>query len=217
MEELSRRQRERLVREEDIVSAAEKVFSQKGYEAASMDEIAKEAEFTKRTLYQYFENKEELYYAVLLKGFKRLATYMADASENQPTGFDTLKASFTAYFKFYKDYPHIIRMLAYMGHINKKIPESSTKRGGFLTMNNELFSAAAKVIAQGKADGSIRPDLDSSKTACSIIFLLTGFLNQLSTNGEGFTSYFSMDIESFSLETLDLIIEPLRNGARTPH
>ena len=49
MAKLSRRERERLVREESMVEAAERLFSEHGFENVSMDAIAKEAEFTKRS------------------------------------------------------------------------------------------------------------------------------------------------------------------------
>lgn len=51
MENLTRREREKLIREEEILSAAEKIFCEKGYDSASMDEIAIVAQFTKRTIY----------------------------------------------------------------------------------------------------------------------------------------------------------------------
>ena len=47
---LSRRERERLVRESEIIAAAEKLFIVKGFDNTTMDEIAKAAEFTKRTV-----------------------------------------------------------------------------------------------------------------------------------------------------------------------
>ncbi len=68
MDQLSRREREKQQRESEIVSAAERVFYLKGYNDASMDEIAREAEFAKGTIYQYFTGKEDLYFAVTLKG-----------------------------------------------------------------------------------------------------------------------------------------------------
>ena len=61
MQNLSRRDREKMVREAEIVQAAEEIFRQNGYENTSMDDIAKKAQFTKRTLYQYFPSKEHLF------------------------------------------------------------------------------------------------------------------------------------------------------------
>lgn len=46
-----------------IVSAAEKVFFARGFAAATMEEIAKAAKMSKRTLYKHFDNKEALFIA----------------------------------------------------------------------------------------------------------------------------------------------------------
>jgi AcrR family transcriptional regulator len=45
----------------EILEAALKVFAQKGFAAARMDDIAKEAGVTKGTIYLYFENKEAVF------------------------------------------------------------------------------------------------------------------------------------------------------------
>ena len=64
-EELSRRERERLMRRQLMLNAARSVFAEKGYSAATLDEIAQRAEFGKGTLYNYFEGgKEEILWAV---------------------------------------------------------------------------------------------------------------------------------------------------------
>jgi AcrR family transcriptional regulator len=47
----SRRERERLARRREILEAARKVFAARGYEGSTLDEVAREAEFAKGTLY----------------------------------------------------------------------------------------------------------------------------------------------------------------------
>ncbi|HWN56582.1 MAG TPA: helix-turn-helix domain-containing protein, partial [Methylomirabilota bacterium] len=44
-----------------ILEAAKNVFSEQGYELATMDDIAERAATTKRTVYAHFENKETLF------------------------------------------------------------------------------------------------------------------------------------------------------------
>ena len=56
-----RKQREKERRREEIIHAARKVFSAKGFTAATMEEIASKAELSPGTLYLYFKNKEELH------------------------------------------------------------------------------------------------------------------------------------------------------------
>jgi TetR/AcrR family transcriptional repressor of mexJK operon len=44
-----------------ILDAAQKIFSQKGFTSASMEQIAKEAGVSKLTLYSHFEHKDDLF------------------------------------------------------------------------------------------------------------------------------------------------------------
>ena len=53
-----------------MIDAAEQLFFHHDFDSVSMDQVASEAQFTKRTLYQYFTSKEDLYCAVALKGFR---------------------------------------------------------------------------------------------------------------------------------------------------
>lgn len=49
---------------EKLLAAAKRVFLARGYDGASMDEIAAAAETTKRTLYNHFPSKEKLFEAM---------------------------------------------------------------------------------------------------------------------------------------------------------
>lgn len=63
--DLSRRDRERLARRQAMMDAALGVFGERGFEGATLDEIAERAEFGKGTLYNYFPGgKDELYHAL---------------------------------------------------------------------------------------------------------------------------------------------------------
>jgi TetR/AcrR family transcriptional regulator len=62
---VSRRQRERQQHRTEIVEAAMKLFSEKGFHNVSMQEIAVEAEFATGTIYNFFESKEALYREIM--------------------------------------------------------------------------------------------------------------------------------------------------------
>ena len=68
-----RKQREKVQRRQEILHAARKVFSNKGYNTATIEEIALEAELSPGTLYLYFKNKEELHTFLSIEILKRLA------------------------------------------------------------------------------------------------------------------------------------------------
>ena len=57
------------VRRESIIDAAERVFFRKGYLDATVDEIVKEAEYSKRTVYVYIKSKAEMYDEVALRAY----------------------------------------------------------------------------------------------------------------------------------------------------
>ncbi len=68
----SRKERETEFRRKAIVEAAREVFSEKGYNGTTIDNVAARAEFAKATLYKFFKNKEELYLSVVEDVFREI-------------------------------------------------------------------------------------------------------------------------------------------------
>ncbi|MBE6051933.1 MAG: TetR/AcrR family transcriptional regulator [Clostridium sp.] len=64
-----------------ILRAASKVFSERGYRGASMDEIALEAGIVKGTLYYNFKNKEELFDDIVEYGINELKGKVEDVNK----------------------------------------------------------------------------------------------------------------------------------------
>src|SRR5580704_15821333 len=64
IEPTNRRVRERAQRASEILAAARRVFLEHGYARATMDDVARAADFSKPTLYQYFENKDALFFSL---------------------------------------------------------------------------------------------------------------------------------------------------------
>ncbi len=62
-----RKEREKERRRQQIIVAAKRVFSEKGFSKSTMEDIATEAELSPGTLYLYFKNKEELYASLSLR------------------------------------------------------------------------------------------------------------------------------------------------------
>lgn len=212
MENLSKREKEKQANEKIILDAAEKIFLCKGYEDASMDEIAKEAQFTKRTVYQYFENKDELYFTVVLKGFQELFSRINDVKQKRQTGYDKLERVCRIYYQYYRDNPEMMRLMNYWGHVRRKLTEECGSKAELIQFNKNMAFGLAEIIEEGQADGSIRHEPDPGKTALSLMFLITGFYNQLTTTGDNFMEFFSLEHKEFIHETIDLVIKPLKRN-----
>lgn len=70
-----------------LVEAAAKVFSRRGYEKASVDEVAEEAGFTKGAVYSNFKGKEDLFLATIDQHFdRRLQSVKRVMEEDQEEG-----------------------------------------------------------------------------------------------------------------------------------
>ena len=74
----------RAVREQQMLDAAVKVFSRRGFHAASMDEIAEDAGISKPMVYAYLGTKEELFVACLHREGTRLIEAIAGAAAPRP-------------------------------------------------------------------------------------------------------------------------------------
>ena len=62
-----RKEREREMRRQQIMVAAKRVFTQRGFEKSTMEDIAREAELSPGTIYLYFKSKDELYASLCLR------------------------------------------------------------------------------------------------------------------------------------------------------
>ena len=90
-----RQKEERKLRRKRILDGALEVFHKNGIEGSTMDEIANQAGFGKATLYYYFSSKEEVFCAIMEKGWKPLwedleDTIHSEDSSNNELFIDTL-------------------------------------------------------------------------------------------------------------------------------
>ena len=67
-----RQAKEREMRKEQILESALNVFKSTGLDGTTMDEIAKQADFGKATLYYYFSSKEEIFIELLDRCWKTI-------------------------------------------------------------------------------------------------------------------------------------------------
>jgi AcrR family transcriptional regulator len=65
-----------------IIRAATKIFTEKGYQDASMDDIAKEIGVTKATLYSYFDSKKDIYNIIAMSANQRMRDTLQTSLNN---------------------------------------------------------------------------------------------------------------------------------------
>lgn len=76
----SPRKKKRFLKNRQIImEAAQELFSLKGFEQTTMADIARSAEIAAGTIYLYFKSKEELFYALIQEGMRKLLEDLKNA------------------------------------------------------------------------------------------------------------------------------------------
>ena len=87
-------------RERQLIEVAEAVFAERGYTAASMDEVAERAGITKPVLYDHFGSKDGLLAAVILRAGAEMRAAVGRAVADAASPEDALERGLRAYFAF---------------------------------------------------------------------------------------------------------------------
>src|SRR3954468_20374376 len=90
----------RAVREAQMVAAAERLFSERGYHGVSMDEIAAASGISKPMLYDYFGSKEGLFLACVERARGWLFEEIASAVRGADGAGAALRAGVEAFLAF---------------------------------------------------------------------------------------------------------------------
>lgn len=171
-----RRQREKEQRRTEILDAAERLFFSQGYDNISMDDIANAVELNKATIYLYFKNKEALFSAVVLRGFRILNGMYRECVAMQVPGINKVVLMGNGFYRFNCQYPDYLRLIRYYGSerfSNAELPEAAAIRA----ITDESRSLLCEAIRQGMEDGTIRNDLDPTEIT---IYLMMTFMSIVS-------------------------------------
>jgi AcrR family transcriptional regulator len=100
-----KRRRDRAAREREILTAAERIFGERGYQGTSMDEIAAEVGVSKPLIYQYYGSKDGLFLACLSRLRAQLLDAVSESVLAAPDAEQAMYAGFVAWFSFLDDHP----------------------------------------------------------------------------------------------------------------
>ncbi|PXY20897.1 TetR/AcrR family transcriptional regulator [Prauserella muralis] len=98
-----RKRMPRAQRERQMIDVAEAVFAERGYAAASMDEIAERVGVSKPMLYEYFNSKEGLLLACIREARAALRTVTEEAVAGAPTAEEAMRRGLHAFFVYIRE------------------------------------------------------------------------------------------------------------------
>ena len=109
-EDIPRREREKLRRRRDILDAAQALFSERGFHEVSMQHIATEAEYAIGTLYNFFENKEDLYHTLIRELTDKFHESLTKAIDSGDDEVERLRNYVTAKAAVVRDNLAVVRI-----------------------------------------------------------------------------------------------------------
>jgi len=163
-----RKQREKEARMELIKNSARRLFTQKGYENTSMDNIAQESELARTTLYLYFKTKADLFYSLIEPMFEEVYEKISElASDPSESPEKILKRMAEYLYATYRRDPEIFLLIGRYDAREYQERLSEDRFNHIRQWQRLQIRKVAEVIERGIARDIFRP-VDPRVTA--IIF-----------------------------------------------
>ncbi len=139
-----------------ILSAAITEFSKKGFNAANINVIAKNADISIGSMYNYFASKEDLYLTLIDYGYQLLESVISRIDLSKGNIFDKLEKLLRAAQEYSRNYPEINQI--YLDISTEGLAHLSDK----LSLKMESISAIyyRSLIGKAKEEGLASPDID---------------------------------------------------------
>jgi len=145
----------KIIRRESIIQAAIEVFSKKDFKTASISEIAQKAGIADGTIYQYFRNKEDLFFSIPIEKTNEFRSQLELHLEGISGALNKIRKFVWYYLYFFKTNPDYGRLLMLEMRVSKSFIKTETY--GFL---KQSVSPVMNIVIEGQDEGVIRKDTD---------------------------------------------------------
>lgn len=170
---LNRRERDLLLRKTDILKAAERIFALKGYDKATIKDIARRAQYAPGTVYLYFKDKWALYFSLFEERMEDLLTLIREEIVSAKDAREKLEIFLEKELGFFKENQAFFQIFI------------SANKGSRLAINYnisvsqvavEYSNLTRSLIETARQEGIIRSDLDSSQAADILHSIFTSII-----------------------------------------
>jgi TetR/AcrR family fatty acid metabolism transcriptional regulator len=162
-----------------IVEAAKSAFSEKGYEATSIADIARTAQISDGLVYRYFRNKRELLYEVLRKFYERILLDL----ETEAFKHDAFPARLEALIR--RHLQVFVADTDLCGLFISEVRTASDYEGSPIQeLNRQYTSVLIRIVRDAVKAGEVRPDVNP-KLLRDVLFGAIEHLAWRHVNGKG--------------------------------
>ncbi len=160
---------ERRDRREELAAAALDVFSEKGYSAASMRDIATRVGLLKGSIYHYTDSKEELLARIFEQATDRTFAILEGIAASEQPAIDRLAAFVEGWSRWYLENLKVIRVyLQEWKHL------SGERLQRAVATRREAYERVARLLEEIKAEGDAPAELDCRYAALLILSAING-------------------------------------------
>lgn len=164
---------------QQILDAAYIVFSRKGYHRATVDEIIALADTGKGTVYNYFVNKEQLFYTLIKERSAAFEGTLERIVEGSEPALEKVEHLIRVYLHFYvknadlwRVMMHEVRGFGEEGY-SHFTPEQRAKYQDWF---KQTVGVLERVIIEGKEQGVIQASCDATRAAYSLFSVILTFV-----------------------------------------
>ena len=170
MGETNRKEAVAALHRAQIMTAAEKLFSEKGYEQTTIEDISKASEYSRRTIYAYYESKDDILHRIIEKGLQALKMDIENAVNDNAGFVDAYRAVCGAMRRYRMEYPHSLERLNCVKNI--------------LRIGTEINEMLEELIIHGQESGEVRKDIVPTLTVYVLWSSLDSLLALAGTKGK---------------------------------
>lgn len=177
---LTRKERQEQTREE-LVAAAARVFAQRGYHKATVEEIAADAGFSTGAVYSNFGGKEELFLAIADRQVQARVEEIeavADAAEGDGDASTAAAAQFRAFLESDPDWPLLFYEFWSLSIRNPELQDELARR------RNSIRDAIAEALERVAAQLGFELRFSSTTLATAIAAALNGLAFERAADSE---------------------------------
>ncbi len=152
------------LRKEHIMNSAEKVFAQKGYQEATISDVAREAGLSDTTIYEYFSTKEELLFSIPVATTRKFKELIEFNLKSVRDAGSRIRAFIYFTISFYMSHPHYASMYLLNLKHNRKFSETEAH-----DIIRCIFNLLVDIIKEGIETGEIKKDIDPALLRSGIL------------------------------------------------
>lgn len=195
-----------------ILAAAERLFAEKGTDKTTMDDIAKEAEYSKATLYVYFQSKEEIINAILLSGMVLLQKKLHEAIEGREDWFGAYSAICGAIIRFYEENPSTYEAAANRLAVLSLDEEPAGEARELVRVSNEINRELMDFLEKGADQGIVHTSRPLAETILLFWASLSGMVRTAEQAEDYISRAFGLDRSSFLKDGTRLLLDAIIGG-----